>query len=1264
MSKTPQWALDKIEQAKKEKATTLYLGGWGENPFTSVPEEVREIDGLERLDLSNNKIETLPNWLEAINSLSWIDIRGNPLRRGTNLSGLYLDFHQYDKLQNEILPQSVEGISLKDWQKEKLPKILFELLNLKTLAITTCKHETILDELSHFQNMQVLSVMGSQFQQFPESITQLKNLYELDIIGSYLQQLPESISKLQDLHTLNVGMNLLEQLPESITKLKKLQALYIGSNQLKQLPESITKLQNLKILYIGSNQLKGVPNSIVELQNLEALYIDSNQLKYLPESITKLQNLKILYTDYNQLHELPESIAKLQNLKELHIESNQFNELPESIAKLKNLKTLNISSNQLKELPDSIAKLQNLQALYIDSNLLKKLPESITKLKNLKILHTASNQLKELPDSIAKLQSLQTLDIHSNQLKLFPESISKLQNLQTLNIALNGLKHFPESISKLQNLQTLNIYSNQFKHFPESITKLRKLHTLDISYNQLKHFPESITKLEKLRQLKLEGNQLQIVPPWILDCPALENLELKGYGFQTENPVCFPPKEVAFQGLEAIRAFYQDLEKGGQTNNEAKLILIGNGGTGKTSLVKRLLHDEFDPEEDSTHGIRIEELSLPLSDGTEVQLKVWDFGGQDIYHATHQYFFSDRALYLVVAAPTEHLTEARKAGQLTGVENEEQPLEYWLDHVQSFGKNSPIIVVQNKIDLDFQHLNRGDLSKQYGVHDFVEVSASNRDGLSQLKQSIKKQLESDSLFKKQLKITLPKSWISVKLHLEGLGKHQKTISYGKYQEICRQYEVPENSQKPLCRYLHDTVSLLHFADYQELKSLLILDPTWATDLVYKILDQKLLAKKGQFDRTWVAEILPDRSEEEQENFIQLMLRFQLCFEHPTLEKTYVAAQLLPEQRPDEFAMLWEQPNHCRLIYRYLQFFPKSVMIRCLSQFGKQAEKHTYWKHGILLDKGGNRFLIEAFPETKEIKISVKGDLSHPFLGKIHQALTEINSRFPVTTLVACICEGCQQGDPHSYQRPQLLKYSKMGDIPVVCHQSRLSLAPSLLLKGLLTEDEKKGIFRKPDVKSRSQPLEQKPNTPTEPIPLFISYRRQGESRELVNKLEEACTGEEFRLMRDDRELGYLDDIQKFMKRLTQAEQIVVVISDEYLRSESCMFELTEMYRHGEFFDRVFPIVLESAQLHDATARTQVVKYWKSQVEELKEALDLDLYEQQKPEFHVLSRRSYYMNNISMIIAELAKRNTLTPEILREKDFTRLFQEIRKRVTIN
>lgn len=110
--------------------------------------------------------------------------------------------------------------------------------------------------------------------------------------------------------------------------------------------------------------------------------------------------------------------------------------------------------------------------------------------------------------------------------------------------------------------------------------------------------------------------------------------------------------------------------------------------SGKTFLLKQLQGLPFDKDESQTHGINA--VSLPAKKITgfvdtngikDYRIHFWNFGGQEIMHASHQFFLSQRSLYILVL---DSRTDSKKY--------------HWLKHIEKFGGDSPLIVVMNKID--------------------------------------------------------------------------------------------------------------------------------------------------------------------------------------------------------------------------------------------------------------------------------------------------------------------------------------------------------------------------------------------------------------------------------------------------------------------------------------------------------------------------------------------------------------------------------------
>jgi hypothetical protein len=185
-----------------------------------------------------------------------------------------------------------------------------------------------------------------------------------------------------------------------------------------------------------------------------------------------------------------------------------------------------------------------------------------------------------------------------------------------------------------------------------------------------------------------------------------------------------------------------------------------------------------------------------------------------------------------------------------------------------------------------------------------------------------------------------------------------------------------------------------------------------------------------------------------------------------------------------------------------------------------------------------------------------------------------------------------------------------------------------------------------------------PPTPPTPTPeIYISYPWGEPWEGIVDELDRHFQAMGISIIRDRRNLGYKGRIKEFMAEIGRASCIIVVISDKYLKSENCMFELLEIASHGALHQRIFPLVLEDADIYKAVNRLQYVKYWESRIAELDAAMkdvgsadlqgirdDIDLY----------TRIRAAIAGLTDTIKDM---NTLTPEMHRGTHFEALYQAI-------
>jgi internalin A len=169
------------------------------------------------------------------------------------------------------------------------------------------------------------------------------------------------------------------------------------------------------------------------------------------------------------------------------------------------------------------------------------------------------------------------------------------------------------------------------------------------------------TKRSEQTILDLSGKWIEELPPEIGQLSNLTTLDL--YENQLKKSEISP--EISRKGGLAIRDYYrQRLEENTDYIYEAKLLIVGEGGAGKTSLANKLIDSDYtlklessSTPEKSTEGIDVLRLDFEHSSGNSFRINLWDFGGQEIYHATHQFFLTKRSLYLLVADTRQDNTD-------------------------------------------------------------------------------------------------------------------------------------------------------------------------------------------------------------------------------------------------------------------------------------------------------------------------------------------------------------------------------------------------------------------------------------------------------------------------------------------------------------------------------------------------------------------------------------------------------------------------------
>ncbi len=375
---------------------------------------------------------------------------------------------------------------------------------------------------------------------------------------------------------------------------------------------------------------------------------------------------------------------------------------------------------------------------------------------------------------------------------------------------------------------------------------------------------------------------------------------------------------------------------------------------GKTSLTYRLTDGTYDPQRKST--LTVETHTLPLPDGHTA--RIWDFGGQEFMHATHPFFFSARAVYLLVL----------------NVRNtyEQNRVEYWLRLIRAYGGDTPVIVAANQADAD-QHrmdLPQNRLHREFSnIVAFVQTSAQDNTGIEDLREAIAAAV--DSL--PHVRVLFAHSHLAVKAALEAEKQHANIIPRSRYAEICAAngIEDPED-QEILLALMHDLGVVLDFRDEnnEPLSEAGILNPNWVTEAVYRIItaEEVRVRTRGRLTEAMLRRILPSEAytRPHRRLIMELMQRFELAY--PEGAGTWWLPNAMPQDEPEGLDF---PADALRFEYDYPEL-PESVITRFIVRTHEWIDGGRVWRWGVVLRQGENRALVRADVPNRRVEIFVDG----------------------------------------------------------------------------------------------------------------------------------------------------------------------------------------------------------------------------------------------------------------------------------------------------
>lgn len=522
--------------------------------------------------------------------------------------------------------------------------------------------------------------------------------------------------------------------------------------------------------------------------------------------------------------------------------------------------------------------------------------------------------LTEIPPEIGKLTSLVQLNLRENKLKELPPEIGNLTRLKKLYLSDNKLTELPAEIGNLVELERLYLSKNKLTQLPPEICNLTNLVYIYLRDNDLTSLPTEITRLTKLVFLDVRKTQLPV------SADILEN---------THKPDLIIEK--CWQAQKNLGA-----ENGGTTLNQARLVILGAQGVGKTSILERLKADSFSSETLPTFGIQLETWPFLVNE-QEIEVTSWDFGSNEILIGLHPLFIKPGSVYLVVIDATKNASYNQ--------------LEYFLTIINSFSPEAPIIIIANKIDRSFANVDRRSLANKYkNLKGIAETSCLKGEGLDSLSTFLSKEIQGLSHLKTEL------SFDSVFLKKQLEENSPKYLTKAEFAALCKKQEIVEpKEQENFFLLMQDIGILLEVNDY--------------------IVDAKWLGRNLSNAVTYGI------NTSESEAVLKEIITFlELGFESP-YEGKFVIPNL--EITPEIDAKIWE--NSFKLRYKF-NVAPGSLLARLIVKLNPYIYQYTYGADSAVFATEGSMALVTSNQESMILKFTgeeeIRQNFSHYISGEL------------------------------------------------------------------------------------------------------------------------------------------------------------------------------------------------------------------------------------------------------------------------------------------
>jgi len=480
------------------------------------------------------------------------------------------------------------------------------------------------------------------------------------------------------------------------------------------------------------------------------------------------------------------------------------------------------------------------------------------------------------------------------------------------------------------------------------------------------------------------------------------------------------PDEIKAEGAAAVGHYLERLGEKIERLNEARIIILGEKGAGKTSLARRLLNiDAPMPEEyESTEGVETSLWRFTGKDDADINAHIWDFAGHSITHAVHRCFMSARCLYIYVYNGR--------------IERDNDPA-YWLEQIRIHGGDSPVLFLINEKDGYRADIAEKTLKDEYpSIVNYYRVNIGNEDKtkLNEFRQTVMDTVSGNPSWNSQIvPIEAYKTKNELRKHFDKTKSPH--ITREQFDEIAQNCGASAGRIEDILKDLHTLgICLWYNEDEMEDFNTLVLNPDWITNGIYKIINRSFKENKHILTKSKGTNILKndDRGYKYPRDKVAFLFRLMRLYELAFFKETdnIFIPGILPLDRPDGVPAFDDADNRLTMSFVVEKALPPSITARIIVQRSEEIyDENLLWRKGAVLKyKGSTDTFARIIEDRRSITVSVKGTVKTAYIASLRETIKAIFDDYkvikPDLLYEVLMPEKSEASSPFEQEKPLML----------------------------------------------------------------------------------------------------------------------------------------------------------------------------------------------------------------------------------------------------